>query len=149
MEVSVTGTLEKTLQSKLKSFSSLSRFFQKVWRETQQACSLKILLFLSFYKVQDLSDAQCVVCLPWLQVPGTLQLFWAQVKQHDYIDEWISTWFPWRWERVGFNSCGYMKQCLVRCWRRYSSSVWVMAGWNERDDESTGEAFQQRRNNNH
>lgn len=90
MEVSLTGTLvENTFESELKASSHFPELLGYGGKHNR-----KILLFLSFYDVQDLSDAQCVMCLPWLQVPGSLQLFWAQDKQHDYIDEWISKRLP-------------------------------------------------------
>lgn len=37
---------------------------------TVQARSLESFCSVSFYDVQDLSDAQSLMCLPWLQVPA-------------------------------------------------------------------------------
>lgn len=132
MEVSLTGKLvENTFLVKAERKATSPHFTEfleglKV-NTTQQASFLKSLCSTLLYDVQDLSDAQCVMCLPWLQVPGTLQLFWAQDKQHDYIDEWTSTRLSWQWDRTGFSSSGYIKQCLLQQ-QQYSTAVWIMAG---------------------
>lgn len=120
MEVWLTGKLaENTFQSKLKDI-----ILRGYGGKHNPAGSLpKICLLCPFLMSGIYQMPGAVMCLPWLQVPGTLRLFWAQDKQRDYIDEWISTRLPWQWDRAGFSSSGFIKQCLVQ-----QCTVWMVAG---------------------